>query len=131
MLVAAVLCFPASWRLDEKIGRPLTAIHAPVAVYDADVGRRVQRLFDAIRPGQPLWRANLLEYDDPALFQPRSAFDPPRRTSGPEAPYLRAERQCLLRLPRTGAVVFSIHTHVVRRADAGAEALAELARRKR
>jgi len=31
------------------------------------------------------------------------------------APYLRSERQSILRLPDTGAVVFSIHTYVVAR----------------
>ena len=113
-LMGAVLCFPAGWTLAEKIGRPLTAIHGPVAAYDATMARRVQRLFDAIRPGQPLWRANLLHYDDPALFAPASEAAP-RRPPGPDAPYLRSERQCLLRLPQSGAVVFSIHTWLLRR----------------
>ena len=35
VLTAAVLCFPASWRLADKIGRPLEAIHVPVPEYDA------------------------------------------------------------------------------------------------
>jgi len=32
-------------------------------------------------------------------------------------PFLRSERQCILRLPETEAVVFTIHTTVVRRDD--------------
>ena len=60
VLTAAVLCFPASWRLADKIGRPLTAIHAPVAEYDDALARRVQRLFDGVQPGRPLWRFNAL-----------------------------------------------------------------------
>ncbi|PRX35050.1 Protein of unknown function [Meinhardsimonia xiamenensis] len=127
VLVAAVLCFPASWRLDEKLGRPLTAIHAPVAPYTDELARRVQRLFDGLRPERPLWRANLLEYDDPALFQPRSEHAP-RRQASPRPAYLRSERQCLVKLPRTGAVVFSIHTHVIRRVDATATDLDALKR---
>ncbi len=116
VLAAAVLCFPASWTLEEKMGRALIRIHAPVAVYDADLARRVQRLFDALHPERPLWRANALGYADPALHQPRREADP--RPPVPEPPpYIRAERQCLLRLPESGAVVFSIHTQVVRRAD--------------
>jgi hypothetical protein len=113
MLAAAVLCFPASWTLSEKLGRPLGRIHDPVAEYDAEVGARVQRFFDAIGPGRPLWRANHLRYDDPALFQPRSEADP-RPVGGAGAAYERAEHQTLLRLPETGAVVFAIHTVVVR-----------------
>ena len=35
VLTGAVLCFPASWRLADKVGRPLTTIHDPVPEYDA------------------------------------------------------------------------------------------------
>lgn len=113
VLTGAALCFPASWSLDEKFGRPLTAIHTPVSVYDDDLARRVQRLFDGIRAGPPIWRANALVYGDPALFQPRR--EAARRAPVvPGAPrWLRVERQCLARLPETGAVVFTIHTYVV------------------
>ncbi|MGZ2257601.1 heme-dependent oxidative N-demethylase family protein [Roseobacter sp. A03A-229] len=115
VLVAACLCFPASWRLSEKVGRPLVGIHAPVEEYDEGVARRVQRLFDGVQVGRPLWRFNRLWYDDPELFQPRSAMAPRRIASGAaEAPYQRAERQCITRMPQSGAVVFSIHTYVVR-----------------
>lgn len=112
LLSAAVLAFPASWTLAEKIGRPLTAIHIPVDEYDPNIAARVQRMFDAITPGRVLWRANALLYDNPELFQPRRESDPRLPPAGPAA-YLRSERQCLLRLPKTGAVVFSIHTVVV------------------
>ena len=113
VLTAALLCFPAAWTLAEKIGRPLGHIHRPVARYDAEVARRVQRMFDMVRPGQPLWRANLLRYDDPALFQPHTEARP-RPVGRPDSPYLRSERQVILRLPATGAVVFSIHTTLCR-----------------
>ncbi len=115
VLTGAVLCFPASWRLDEKFMRPLLGIHDPVEVYTEDLARRVQRLFDGIRPGRPLWRFNALRYADPALHQPRSIHDRrPERRDPDSCPYLRSERQCLVRLPRTQAVVFSIHTYVVK-----------------
>lgn len=113
VLTGAILCFPASWRLSEKFMRPLTDIHTPVQSYDANIGRRVQRLFDGVRVDRPMWRFNALWYDDPDLFQPRSVKAPrPVRGHG-QAPYLRSERQTVLRLPRTGAVVFSIHTYVL------------------
>jgi len=47
-----------------------------VAEYDVDVAKRVQRLFDGIKPGRPMWRFNVLEYVRPDLFQPRSETDP-------------------------------------------------------
>ena len=108
VLQGAVLCFPAGWRLREKLGRPLRTIHDPVAVYDDGVAKRVQRLFDGVQAGRPIWRFNLLPYRTPYLFQP---FGKSQKSGA----YLRSERQTLLRLPRTGAVVFGIHTYVVHR----------------
>jgi len=120
VLTGAILCFPASWTLAEKLGRGLPGIHAPVSSYDGDITARVQRLFDAIRPEQPLWRANALDYADPTLFTPRREGQAPRDHDRPRR-FIRSERQCLLRLPKTRAVVFSIHTYVVRRDSLSAE----------
>ena len=112
ILTGACLCFPASWSLSEKLGRPLTGIHRTVMPYDDDLARRVQRLFDVIRPDQPLWRMNALVYANPDLHQPGQEGAP--RTDRRSGHYVRAERQTLLRLPRSGAVLFAIHTYVVR-----------------
>lgn len=111
VLREGALLFPSNWTLAEKIGRPLAAIHDPVPAYDSGLAPRVQRLFDAIRPNQPLIRANRLGHADFQLFQPRREADPQPRAAA--ARYTRAERQCLLRLPETGAVVFSIHSFVI------------------
>lgn len=115
VLTGAVLCFPASWRLAEKIGQPLTHIHTPVSEYDATLARRVQRLFDGVRAGHPLWRFNALWYDDAELHQPRSASAPREQTDQSRAPFLRSERQVIWRLPESGGVLFTIHTYVVPR----------------
>lgn len=117
VLTGAVLCFPASWTLAEKFMRPLTDIHVPVDSYDAGLAARVQRLFDGVQAGRPLWRFNALWYHDPALHQPRSAFAPRQPPPEGEAAYLRSEKQVILRLPKTRAVVFSIHTSVLARQD--------------
>jgi len=124
VLTGACLCFPASWTLAQKLGRPLMGIHRPVPSYDADMGRRVQRLFDALRPEQPLWRMNSLVYVDPELHQPKPEDAP--RTDRRGGQYLRAERQTLLRLPQSRAVLFAIHTYVVRLSDLTAEERAGL-----
>lgn len=112
ILTGAILCFPASWTLAQKLGQPMTRIHSPVPHYDLDIAKRVQRMFDAIRPEQPLWRANSLIYDDPTLHQPR--LEGARRPAPVLKLYARSERQCLIRLPKTRVVVFAIHTYVVR-----------------
>lgn len=115
VLTGAVLCFPAGWTLAQKLGHPMIQIHTPVDSYSPDIARRVQRLFDAIRPDQPLWRANSLIYDDPTLHQPR--LEGEARPHPITKSYARSEKQCLIRLPDTRAVVFSIHTYVVRMTD--------------
>ena len=112
VLTGAVLCFPASWTLDEKFMRPLSVIHEPVDDYDDNIARRVQRLFDAVKPGRPLWRANALFYVDAELHQPRR-MDARREQPQGRAPFVRSERQSILRLPKSDAVIFSIHTYVV------------------
>lgn len=123
-LTGAVLCFPASWHLHEKIGRPLIGIHRPVHSYDDGLAARVQRMFDVIRPDAGLWRMNALVYRDPGLHQPRREADP--RTDRRGGSFLRAERQCFVRLPKTGAVIFAIHTYVVLVSDLPSDAVAGL-----
>lgn len=115
VLTGAVLCFPASWRLREKIGHPLTHIHIPVKSYTDDIARRVQRLFDGVRYGSPIWRFNALWYDDPNLYQPRSETEPRPLPEAGKTPFLRTERQVLWRLPESDAVLFTIHTFILRR----------------
>jgi len=112
LLTGAILCFPASWTLSEKVGRPLTAIHVPVPVYDAGIAARVQRLFDGLQPGRAIWRGNNFVYADPELHQPRREGEERPAPDG-AGRWLRVERQVLARLPETGAVAFTIHTYVV------------------
>ncbi len=112
VLSAALLCFPASWTLAEKIHRPLGAIHGPVRAYDPGIAARVDRLFGGVKEGRPIWRANLLRYADPQLHQPRTEADP-RPTGAGDSPYLRSERQTILRLA-PDLVLFAIHTTVVK-----------------
>ena len=107
-LTAAILCFPSRWSLAEKIGHPLTHIHGPVPDYTDDLARRVNRLFDGVRTGRPLWRANWTVHPTDELFQPSGAWR--HADDGPL--HIRVERQTFLRLPRPNAVVFGIRTHV-------------------
>lgn len=109
-LEAAVLCFPSRWRLADKIGRPLTAIHAPVPGYADILAGRVDRLFAALAHGRAVLRHNWSVLDDPALFQPASGQG--RRFAGDPGRdlVLRTERQTLTRL-RTH-LLFTIRVRV-------------------
>ncbi len=113
ILTGAILCFPAQWTLAEKLGRPLTAIHGPVRKYDADIAKRVQRLFDAMRPDHPLWRSNAILYEKPDLFTPKAEDVADNSATLATARFVRSERQVLWKLPQTDAVIFSIHTYMV------------------
>jgi Haem-dependent oxidative N-demethylase, alpha subunit-like len=115
ILTGASLCSPARWRLAEKLGRPLVAIHAPVPGYHDALASAVDRLFAALRPGRIVGRFNWGIADDPTPFQPVAG--PPAVLTAAEAGaklWLRVERQTLRRMPRSGAVVFTIGTRITR-----------------
>ena len=114
VLTAAALCFPASWSLEEKFLKPLIDIHVPVKAYDDNIAKRVQRLFDGLQINRPVWRFNALYYEDPNLFQPRSVNQPRRKPAPNKVKYFRSERQTIIKLPQSGAIIFGIHTFVVR-----------------
>lgn len=109
VLTAAILCFPSRWSLAEKIGRPLTAIHDPVPEYDADLAKRVNRVFDGVKADMPLWRANWTVHGFDELHQPSGDW---RGQQLGDDLYVRVERQTFVRLPETQAVVFGIRTYV-------------------
>ena len=117
VLIAAILCFPSRWRLSEKIGRPMMAIHKPVPGYAETLGRPVDRFMGAIKPGRLAVRYNWSVHEDPTLFQPsghgRGELD---LSITPENAgstlWLRVERQTFRLLPESGVVVFGIRTHM-------------------
>ena len=128
-LVGAVLCFPSSWTLSQKIGRSLASIHIPVDEYDAAIDRSVNRMLGVVSVGRPLWRANNLIYTDPDLHQPRA--EGVAKPIHPTAPrYVRVERQSFVRLPRSGAVVFAIHSSIVPASNLSQKSFAALAQVK-
>src|SRR4051812_27247854 len=131
-LTAGVLCFPNRWRLSDKLGRPMMAIHAPVPSYAERLGKPVDRFIGMLVPERPVWRLNRSLTSDPALFQPvghgrQDADSGITKENASGRIFLRVERQTLRRLPRTGAVLFTIRTHQ-RPLEALADRPQELAR---
>ncbi|MEO9971958.1 MAG: DUF3445 domain-containing protein [Hyphomonadaceae bacterium] len=123
-LIGAVICFPANWRLSDKIGKSLGGLHDPVAAFDANMEQRTHRVFDHLRADTPLQRANFLIYTNPDLHQPQRA---PKTIAAGMPRYVRVERQSLRRLPKTGAIVFAIHTYLVPAATLTPPQFAQLA----
>jgi hypothetical protein len=122
-LTAALLCAPAHWRLAEKLGRPLAAIHAPVPGFAAKLAGPADRFFANLAVERPVWRANWSVVETPALFHPHPREPLPGLTAenAGELLWLRVERQTLRRLPRSRAVVFTIRTLLRRLGEIAAE----------
>jgi hypothetical protein len=114
-LVAGSLCFPSTWVLAEKIGRPMDAIHAPAPGYAGKMAGMVARIFDNLKAEQPVERFNWSIYGDARLRYAQSKQDPSRRfppgRSAAHA-YIRVERQTLRRLPLSGDILFTVRVHV-------------------
>jgi hypothetical protein len=117
IFTAAVLCFPSRWRLMDKIGKPLSAVHGPVPLYADRLARPVDRFMRHLKPGHIASRLNWSLLDDPTLFQPGGKWRVDggsginRENAGSQV-FLRVERQTLRRLPISEAVLFGIRVHV-------------------
>ncbi len=113
-LVAACVCFPSSWRLSEKIGQSLAAIHAPVPSLNPTLGKSIHQFLAKLRPGPAWLRANWGLSRSPELNKhpdrnlPR--LTPPLRL---DEVWLRIEHQALVALPETGGVLFGIRLEMI------------------
>ncbi len=116
VLTAGVLCFPNRWRLVDKMGRTLTAIHGPVPDYETALASPVDRFLERLRPGRAFVRGNWGLASSPDLHLPQSV--PPVDPNAEGDIYLRKEEQSFVKLPDTEAVVFSIRTAVIPWAEA-------------
>ncbi len=110
-LVAGSVCFPSSWALQDKIGKPLHDVHAPVPNFNE--GSRnasmIERIFDNLQIGMPVERFNWSIYNDDELYHDdRSSEHMNQRTDC----YLRVERQTLTKLPKSGDILFTIRIYV-------------------
>lgn len=109
-LMAASLCSPSHWRLEEKIGKPLRAVHDPIPDIHLALSDRIDRFFDHIKPDHPVERFNWSVQRGDALhaLPVHEVLD---EQAGDQLFY-RVERQTLLRLPQTGAVAFTIRVYL-------------------
>lgn len=129
-LVAGCVCFPNRWSLLDKLGRPVASIHEPVPRYDPQLAQPVDRLMARLPEGRILERHNWGVVESGELHAPLRTADRRPDWSGVDSdPWLRVERTTLRRLPRSGAIVFTIRTLTapLEILDADAEAAALLA----
>jgi len=118
-LVAGQLCFPSGWSLEEKLGRSLLEVHAPVPRFAEQVGAATLRLMDGLKPGRTVTRCNwALTVTDRLCMEPRARaewlhlFEGLTPQNAGERCFLRLERQTLSRLPESGAILFTLHTYL-------------------
>ncbi|WP_374943501.1 DUF3445 domain-containing protein [Sphingomonas sp.] len=119
VLTAAAVAFPTDWRIEDKMGLPLTAVHAPIHGYAEQLAAGVDHFLDTLAPGPIFGRANwfvvangdwryMPEDDAAERFAHVDAGNAGRTL------FVRCERQTLRRLPGTGAVLFTIGVAVAR-----------------
>ncbi len=113
VLVAAALSFPAHWRLADKMGRPLAAIHGPVPHYAEILERPMDRFFTNMQTGPISHRWNWSVVTSPELFTPDRALSGPVAVGeGIQRLFVRMESQTLRKLPESGQILFTIRTYI-------------------
>jgi len=122
-LAAGSLCFPSSWSLTEKFGKPLQQIHEPVPGFGPGTrpAELINRMFDGLQ-GQAVERFNWSIQADNALYHPLSNVEridraTNRPTRFPDGDvrahaFIRVERQTLRKLPASRDILFTIRIHL-------------------
>lgn len=116
-LVGAAVAWPSDWHPKEKIGLPLRALHAPIAGYEEQLATGVDRFMVTLKAGAIYGRCNWFiaptgERKWIADAPPEQAFAHVTADNAGESLFVRSERQTLRRLPRTGAILFTIGIYV-------------------
>ncbi len=94
-LVAACVCAPSYWRVQEKIGLPLWDVHGPVHGMNAKIGANVQRFIANMPHVQPFERRNWFLHGDAERFH----LEPEGPLTSAVADWVvRSERQTLCKL---------------------------------
>ena len=113
VLGAASLCFPSHWRLQDKMGKSIRAIHSPVPDFAEVLARPVIRFFTNMQIGRLSQRLNWSVQTEDKLHTPHhTPIKFTRRTANEwgNIIHIRIERQCFFKLRVTGAIIFSIRT---------------------
>jgi hypothetical protein len=130
-LVGAAVAFPTDWRPADKLGRPLTALHAPIHGYEEQLASGVDKFMAKLKPGGIYGRCNWFVAPTDALRwvagPPEQAFAHVTAENAGETLFVRSERQTLRKLPQTGAIVFTIGVYVAPLGSLSPENIARMA----
>ncbi|KAE8153902.1 Alg9-like mannosyltransferase family-domain-containing protein [Aspergillus avenaceus] len=121
-LLSGSILLAGFWRLADKFGMSLSEIHTSGSVpgFKSKLEKGMTNFFRRLRPEEPVVRHNYFIQVDEHLPWSTSigsedgsdvSWDTAEGQRAIENHFFRSERQSLRRLPRTGAVVFTIRTY--------------------
>ena len=113
-LIGGVVCFPSSWALRDKIGRPMREVHGPVPGLNEALARNIETFFARQQPGAIWTRENASYSRDSELnHHPTRPIRRLDATITADEVFIRLEHQLLFKLPDSGSILFGIHTEIV------------------
>ena len=133
-LLGGCVCFPSSWRFEEKVGHPLEVIHTPVPHLNEQLAAPIHNFLSRLKPSVAWGRANWGLSRSPELNQhPARGLPKLRPPLREDEVWLRVEDQALVALPESRGVLFGIRMTVlslaeVKRHPAAARGLARALR---
>lgn len=123
-LKAGSIILPGFWRLRDKFNMPLAQIHlsGDVPQFQEKLRHSMERYFQKMTPEHPVIRHNYFIQTDSDLawshsIGPEDTFGIGWQNAIPNPPienmYFRSERQTLRRLPKSGAILFTIRPYFI------------------
>jgi hypothetical protein len=103
-IVAGAVLFPSRWKLSEKLGKGMDAVHTPVPGFAEALAPYMTATFDKITADRPVWRKNWSLHSTADLHQPTSIHE----AAAPENYWWRTERQTLTRAASGDFLYFTI-----------------------
>lgn len=133
-LQAVFFGFAAGFDPLERFGVPLTSLHGPVPDYKSKLRPQMNRFFDKLKPYKFVTRSNWAIQTHNKIFtmgdnkgkedEEIESLDPDKLDFKREV-FFRSERQVLTRLPKTGAIIFTVRQFLVPMSDIRDEGLGE------
>ncbi|KAK6465653.1 hypothetical protein DFJ63DRAFT_333071 [Scheffersomyces coipomensis] len=122
---AGIFAFAAGFDPADRFNKPLSYVHHPIPGYEEKLKLSMNRGFNRLAPGQFITRNNF-------SIQSHDLFYVDDRNKGHNRPvdfvptplkvddldfdnqvHYRSERQCLTKLPESGAIIFTIRTYLL------------------
>jgi alpha-1,2-mannosyltransferase len=123
-LKGGIILIPGFWRMEDKFNMPLAQIHlsGDVPKFKEKLQHSMERFFQKMTPQHPVLRYNYFIQTDGELawspsIGPEDKFgigwDNAKTNPPIEQIHFRSERQTLRRLPRSGAILFTIRPYFI------------------